>query len=905
MSFSLKGEVYRIAKEYLFTGVIVLFLGVAGVLLPYLYDGGIVDVQAGSSSLPTTDTSSWIKLIYTNNQYNYFFSSSTSGVYNIYLVTSTNGADNTWSEPTTTISTIKPSIDGEDAFPIYDIQYNASSSYFGATYYVSSTDVLVYTTSTDGVTWGATNTIYTYAGEAGEEWVIGMDYLEGTDYVAITYEFDKVALSSDAGVTWATSSVDVFDPNTEDLMTVNVTAGPILHTVFKDNNSNYFYASSTDSGNSWTTTTIHETANGSSINLSKFSVDGNGRPSLLLGDTLQGGIGVATSSMIFASLESGVWTTSTIGINSYSYSDDTASADMGFYGAKPYMVYYGNSNYANFVYSTSTDDPFIFTTSSIGGANAVGETSKMSTTYDSANTTVAVAYVAASGELRFATSSVDLVSEEEGEEEGYDGNLPVLDTDAKTKLLWVDNVYYLAFSSSSADGIYDVYITTSTDGSAGTWSEPQEVVTGIWGAESYGKAFFAFEYNSNDSYFGLASFATGTSRIDFTTSSDASTWSATSTVADHLPTDGEKVRRLYLDFGTSDSYIALFYSNYDQAGGTGSYELATSTNGSSWSTTTVAVINNGDQDNFAGGAISGSGASRVFHTAFYETDLSDIVYSSSTDGGSTWTSTTVAAELNTNGPAEATISLAVDDNGLPGLVYHNTVTSSMPNVTTTIIYNKKGNDGVWTSSTVQSNIANVLTANPEPGAFTFFNTDDPLIAYMGDSLYPYWAVNTSTDFVTSNISSNSMGISSEMGLAYDTTDEEVAVAYVSGGQLYFATSSLVAPASILNAPTGLTATLSSNTQIDLSWDSVSGADSYELYRDTSINFTNTTTIASAGTSYEDTGLTPGTQYHYKVATVNSVGTSTPSAFVSGIVSAITFTTHTQYFDSSTCGESAN
>jgi glycosidase/fibronectin type 3 domain-containing protein len=84
------------------------------------------------------------------------------------------------------------------------------------------------------------------------------------------------------------------------------------------------------------------------------------------------------------------------------------------------------------------------------------------------------------------------------------------------------------------------------------------------------------------------------------------------------------------------------------------------------------------------------------------------------------------------------------------------------------------------------------------------------------------------------------------------------------------TGAVTAPA----APTGLTAT-AGNAQVSLSWTASSGATSYNVYRGTTAGGESGTPIATGvtGTSYANTGLTNGTTYYYKVAAVNSGGTS--------------------------------
>ncbi|MFJ2841772.1 PHB depolymerase family esterase [Streptomyces griseofuscus] len=69
----------------------------------------------------------------------------------------------------------------------------------------------------------------------------------------------------------------------------------------------------------------------------------------------------------------------------------------------------------------------------------------------------------------------------------------------------------------------------------------------------------------------------------------------------------------------------------------------------------------------------------------------------------------------------------------------------------------------------------------------------------------------------------------------------------------------------LPAPTGLTVTGTTDTGASLSWNAVSGAASYDIYRN------GTKTGSTTGTTYTDTGLTAATAYRYTVAAVDSSG----------------------------------
>ena len=67
-------------------------------------------------------------------------------------------------------------------------------------------------------------------------------------------------------------------------------------------------------------------------------------------------------------------------------------------------------------------------------------------------------------------------------------------------------------------------------------------------------------------------------------------------------------------------------------------------------------------------------------------------------------------------------------------------------------------------------------------------------------------------------------------------------------------------------------------QIALTWTSVAGATSYNIYRGTTPGGESTTPIAMGvfGTGYIDPGLSPGTTYYYTVRAVNSAGVSAAS-----------------------------
>ena len=98
--------------------------------------------------------------------------------------------------------------------------------------------------------------------------------------------------------------------------------------------------------------------------------------------------------------------------------------------------------------------------------------------------------------------------------------------------------------------------------------------------------------------------------------------------------------------------------------------------------------------------------------------------------------------------------------------------------------------------------------------------------------------------------------------------------YVTNTQKWQAINTLTGGAvTIPPVPTGLTAT-AGNTQIALSWNSSSGATSYNVLRST-VSGSGFASVATGlgTTSYTNTGLTNGTTYYYVVTATNIAGTS--------------------------------
>jgi hypothetical protein len=92
------------------------------------------------------------------------------------------------------------------------------------------------------------------------------------------------------------------------------------------------------------------------------------------------------------------------------------------------------------------------------------------------------------------------------------------------------------------------------------------------------------------------------------------------------------------------------------------------------------------------------------------------------------------------------------------------------------------------------------------------------------------------------------------------------------------------------APTGLTASAVSSSQINLSWSASSGATSYSVERSSSSGGTYTQIVSGVtSTSYNNTGLSASTAYYYRVKATNTAGTSSASAVANATTQAATTT----------------
>jgi len=156
--------------------------------------------------------------------------------------------------------------------------------------------------------------------------------------------------------------------------------------------------------------------------------------------------------------------------------------------------------------------------------------------------------------------------------------------------------------------------------------------------------------------------------------------------------------------------------------------------------------------------------------------------------------------------------------------------------------------------------------------------------------YVYRSSSASGNYTRVGTSSTASYTNTE--LSASTTYYYKVTAYNSGGES--SQFSVVSATTMLSTPTEVNAMGTSTSSITVSWDTVSSADGYYVYRSSSDSGTYTRVGTLSTTTYIDTGLSHSTTYYYKVTAFNSDGESSQSSVVSAETYASVSGTYSYY-----------
>ena len=183
--------------------------------------------------------------------------------------------------------------------------------------------------------------------------------------------------------------------------------------------------------------------------------------------------------------------------------------------------------------------------------------------------------------------------------------------------------------------------------------------------------------------------------------------------------------------------------------------------------------------------------------------------------------------------------------------------SAAPTNLTAAIFSSTENDLAWTN--------NAASPDNQTGLNVYRSTDDVTFSLL-------------TSVSASSTTYHDTSVSSGTSYWY-----EIQSFNTSGNSIF---NGPVEALSSLNAPSALTATAASSSQINLTWTDNDGgtATAYDIDQSTDgASFAQIATVAAGSTAYTNTGLNEGAKYYYEVDAVNA---TTTSAF-SNIANAVT------------------
>ena len=257
----------------------------------------------------------------------------------------------------------------------------------------------------------------------------------------------------------------------------------------------------------------------------------------------------------------------------------------------------------------------------------------------------------------------------------------------------------------------------------------------------------------------------------------------------------------------------------------------------------------------------------------------------------TWEAVTgaTAYQIYRADTAEGTLERVTTDADITGTTYTDTGLTH----TTTYRYTVRAVDsvGVGASSAEASATTRGLPAAPAnlsataSGAANVFQVSLAWDAVIGATEYRIYRADTA-DGARTRVTMDSAITGTtyiDTGLTHNTAYRYTVRAVDVIGESVDSTEARATTPALPAVPANLSATTSvvaGNARISLSWDAVTGATEYQVYRAATANgaltrIASSTTITEA--AYADTSVTSGTTYRYAVRAVNSAGTSADSS----------------------------